>query len=260
MPLAAIGIGLGTAIAGGATAAGSLIGASKQASAAQNAAKLQTDASNQAAQLQAKAAAETLAFQKQQAAQDLATTNATQQANYNQWAAREGRLSNFQQALGMAPRNIPAYQPLPNSTAATLSSTQTAPNAGTLPTGQAPTGNLSDPNAWMSLVGNDQALKSWVAQGLGPASQTPGLVDYYVGKIKGQPGANPTEQAGSANYWMGKLQSDPNVTGKAAAPMAPANSMSAAMTTQPANPYTPMIAPALQLPNAANSFAAFLGR
>jgi hypothetical protein len=72
-------------------------------------------------------------------------------------------------------------------------------------------GNLSDPNAWMGLVGNDAQLTQWVQQ------QNPGLspdlVQYYVGKIKGQPGANPTEQAGSANYWADKLKADPTTGG-----------------------------------------------
>ncbi len=77
-------------------------------------------------------------------------------------------------------------------------------------------GNLSDPSAWMGLVGDDAKLTQWVQ------SQNPGLapdlVQYYVGKIKGQPGANPTEQAGSANYWGGKLKSDPTTGGGSAAP------------------------------------------
>lgn len=257
MPALAAAPLLYTAIAGaagaGATAAAGIYGANKQSSAANNAAKLQTDAANQAAQLQSKSAADALAFQKDQAAQDLATTNATQKANYDQWAAREGRLSNFGQALGLAPRNTPAYQPLPN----TLGSTQTAPNAGTMPTGQQPTGNLSDPKAWMSLVGNDQALSQWVSQGLGAAAQKPGLVDYYVKTIKGQPGANAEEQAGSAAYYQNLFAKDPNVTGRATAAPA-ANSMQSALSAQPSVAPMLPITPALQAPTPYNSFASFL--
>jgi hypothetical protein len=107
-------------------------------------------------------------------------------------------------------------------------SVKAGPAAGqNLPTGTpaAPNfGNLSDPSTWMSLVGNDAMLKQWVTQGLGTkGAATPGLVDYYVGKIKGQPGANATEQAGSAAYYLQKLQNDPNVTGKPAPPEGGAN-------------------------------------
>lgn len=223
--------------------------ADTQAAAAKDAADKQTAAANYAAEQQAKSTAEALAFQKQQAAQDQANFNSTSGANYGQWAAREGRLSSIGQALGLPARDIPAFVPSP-----TLSSSQTAPTSGPTTSGQQPSRNLSDPNAWMSLVGNTPALTSWVQQGLGP-SASPDLVSYYVGKIKGQPGANPTEQAGSANYWMQKLQSDPNVTGKAGAPAAstatrqpvPATLGQAAMYSGPsATPLTPaLMAPAV---------------
>ena len=202
------------ALAAAATAGGAVASGAIQSHAAGEAAKQQTSAANYAADQQAKATADALAFQRQQAAQDQENFNSTSSANYGQWAAREARLSSIGQALGLPARNIPAFVPSP-----TLSATQTAPNTGKTAPGQQPSGNLSDPNAWMSLVSNTPALSSWVAQGLGPTA-SPDLVNYYVGKIKGQPGANPTEQAGSANYWMQKLQSDPNVTGRAAAPAA----------------------------------------
>ncbi len=73
-------------------------------------------------------------------------------------------------------------------------------------------GNLSDPATWMALVNNPTGLRAWVQQGLGP-NASPQLIDYYVSKVQGQPGANPTEQAGSAQYWMQKLQSDPTLGG-----------------------------------------------
>jgi hypothetical protein len=36
------------------------------------------------------------------------------------------------------------------------------------------------------------------------------LRQYYAGVIKGQPGADPSEQAGSAQYYVGKFAQDPN--------------------------------------------------
>jgi len=96
------------------------------------------------------------------------------------------------------------------------------PQFGTMPQAQpaqaqASFGNLSDPHAWMSLVGNQDQLRQFVSQGLGAAAQRkPDLVDYYMKKIQGQPGANAQEQAGSAQYWMDKMQQDPNVTGRPA--------------------------------------------
>ncbi len=73
-------------------------------------------------------------------------------------------------------------------------------------------GNLSDPAAWMALVNDPTKLRAWVKQGLGPSAPD-SLIDYYASKVKGQPGANPGEQAGSAQYWLTKLQADPNITG-----------------------------------------------
>jgi hypothetical protein len=98
------------------------------------------------------------------------------------------------------------------------SPTSGAPTAGTaagpgVPTGGGSYGNLSDPSAWMGLVGNQSQLTQWVQQQ--NPNLSPGLVQYYASKIQGQPGANPTEQAGSANYWMQKIQSDPTTGGGA---------------------------------------------
>lgn len=64
-------------------------------------------------------------------------------------------------------------------------------------------GNLSDPNAWMNLVGDSNKLAQWVQAsypGLSPEG-----VQYYVQHIQEKPGANPTEQAGSAAYWQGRM-------------------------------------------------------
>ncbi len=246
-----IGIAAGTATAG-------VIGAKLSSNAASKSAELQTAASSHAADLQKASNDAALKFQQDQAALDAVRANATAQANYNQFHAHEQRMSDFGQALGLAPRNIPAYEPLP-TTATAPTSAQTP--AGTTPQGMPAAGNLSDPNAWMALVNDTPKLTQWVTSGLGAAAQAkPDLVSYYVGKIKGQPGANPTEQAGSANYWMQKLQSDPNVSGIAARSAAAPNSASGYASTMPMMTPARQMAytPALQMPTA-NSFASFLG-
>ncbi len=99
------------AIAAGTAAAGSLAAASKQAGAAKTAAQIQSDAATKAAQIQSNSAAQALAFQQDQAKRDQATFEATQHANYNQWAAREGRMSSLGGLVGLGPRQIPAYVP-----------------------------------------------------------------------------------------------------------------------------------------------------
>lgn len=103
--VAAAAIGAGGAIGGGLISSHS----------AGSAAKQQTDAANHAADVQGKAAADALAFQKAQAAQDLITANATQKANYDQWAARQGRLSNLSVLTGAGKFDIPAYAPIPTA-------------------------------------------------------------------------------------------------------------------------------------------------
>lgn len=78
-------------------------------------------------------------------------------------------------------------------------------------------GNLSDPSTWMGLVGNTDQLKSWLSSANPQLSQlfqgNPGLLDYYAGQIQKSPGANPTEQAGSAQYWIDKAMKDPGIAG-----------------------------------------------
>ena len=239
----AIGVAAGTAGAGA-------YAANKSAGAAEHGAELTTQSANYAADTQSKSAAASLAFEQQKDREAQSQAAATQKANYDQWAARETRMNDIRASLGMPAHPIPAYVPTTTAgtpgattpgTTAPGTTTPTAPGAGT----SAPLPNLSNPSAWMALVGNDTALKSWVTSGLGSGAQTPGLVDYNVGKIKGQPGANPTEQAGSANYWLQKLQSDPNVRGGAAAATGPVNTLAAFLPTGTAS-LAPR--PAAQLP------------
>src|SRR5260221_1937512 len=166
----------------------SSIGGAIAAHQASKGAQISSDASLKAADLAKKSNDAALKFQQDQSSLDAVRANATQQANFNQYRAHEQRLSDFGQALGLAPRNIPAYEPLP-TTATAPTSAQTP--AGTTPQGMPAAGNLSDPNAWMALVNDTPKLTQWVTSGLGAAAQAkPDLVSYYVGQIKGQPGAN----------------------------------------------------------------------
>src|SRR3954462_2016311 len=93
-----------------ATAAGTTGAAAIAAHASGKAADKQVEAANQAARLQTEGNDKAQATIRQQQAQDLAIANSTQQANYQQWRAREQRMSDFGAALGLSPRSIPDYQ------------------------------------------------------------------------------------------------------------------------------------------------------
>lgn len=99
------------------------------------AAKMVSDASDRAGKVTAKGTADTIAFEKEKAAQDLEMANSTQHANYDQWAAREGRMSSLGEMIGLPKRNIPAFQPIPgaagSSTAAPAATSGTAATPGT---------------------------------------------------------------------------------------------------------------------------------
>lgn len=90
-------------------------------------------------------------------------------------------------------------------------------------TGGGSYGNLSDPSAWMKLVQQGPgAVGDWLAQSNPQLAQlfqaNPGLKDYYAQQIIKSPGANPTEQAGSAQYWTNKALQDPGISGSAGGP------------------------------------------
>jgi hypothetical protein len=87
--------------------------ASKTAGAQTQAAQTSARASLLGAQLNAQTAANAQALQAALAQGDVATANAIQQGNYGQWKAREQRLSNFGQLLGLPARQIPDYVPIP---------------------------------------------------------------------------------------------------------------------------------------------------
>lgn len=217
---AAIAIPL--ALAGGTAAAG-VVGSKIQSGAAKDAAASTSDAAVKAAQIQADSAAAQGKLTAQTAADALNYSRGQSQLSLDQYNQQQTRLQPYRNlgsfALGQPLQGAPAPLTLPN-----LPGTQTTPTSSTMPAGSTSgsSANLSDPAAWMSLVGNDQALSQWVAQGLGSASQKPGLVDYYVKTIKGQPGANATEQSGSAKYYQDLFAKDPNVSGTAGGSAMPA--------------------------------------
>lgn len=79
------------------------------------------------------------------------------------------------------------------------------PGAGsTPPQPGASFGDLSDPAAWMQVAGDSNKAVQWLK------SQFPDLPDevaqYYAKVMKGQPGANATEQAGSAQYYLNMIR------------------------------------------------------
>lgn len=226
MPVVATLIGAG--IVGGTQ----IYAANKNSNAATTAANDQEAAANQAAQLQATAAANTLAFEKSQADQTQSNFIASQGANYNQWLYRQGITRPYQstglsaenslaQMLGLPAINttLPDTPPPPvfqtgdpgGPTAPPPANPHAVPQPGQGPSGAPTAASLSNPSAWMSLVSNPSSLSSWV-KSVAP-TLSPDLVSYYVSKIQGQPGANPTEQAGSANYWAQKILSDPTLSG-----------------------------------------------
>lgn len=86
-----------------------------QSHAATNAANIQAQAAEKAAQIQAQSAAQALEFDKQQAALSAEQQAAAQFGNYQQWAAQQQRVGGLGQLLGLGPRQIPAYTPLPTS-------------------------------------------------------------------------------------------------------------------------------------------------
>lgn len=101
MPLAAIGIGLGTALAGGAAAGAGIYSAKKQASAAKSATAAQVQASNRAAEIEAQAAREALAFQKEQEATRKAEFEKAQALNFQQYQEQLARMAPYRN-VGLA--------------------------------------------------------------------------------------------------------------------------------------------------------------
>ena len=236
-------------IAAGATAAGTVVAAKMASGANRDAAKLTTDSANHAADLQTQSAKDALDFQKSQAAQDLVTHNATAKANYDQWAAREKRISSLGSALGLAPRDIPAFVPTPGPASSATSAANPSGTGGVNPSGnglpQPTASDLTPPpqNATPDQVGHFVA-SYFASKGVTPQ---PTSVNYFVQKwpelvARGQ-------ELGNPNYPLERLAAADEFGGGGA---------SGASSTTPKNliqmasytPTTPGAAPALQAPQA----------
>jgi hypothetical protein len=233
-------IALLTAAAAAGSAGAGIYAAHAQSGAATQGAQITSDAATKAAQIKADSAAQALDFQKQQALLDAQRANATQQANYNQWAAQQGYRSSLGQMLGLPARQIPAYVPLPTGL---LSGT----SSGTQASG-GPSGAASTPSA---------------AAGQMPAGIDPRFAAVYqqAGVTPGARGSGPSDwqyyqqdavrnAGGDVNYVLGRLAQDLKGGGQAAAPTAsqnpyvmPMSNLIPSQTNQ-----SPLLTPALQMP------------
>lgn len=217
------------AVGATATGAGLVAGAKIQSGGAQKGAQIQSDAALQAAKIQAEANDKAQATLRAQQAQDLAIADSTQHANYNQWAAREGRMSDFGAALGLAPRNIPAYQPIPG-----------AANSGPAASSPAAAGQ-----AWTPDFIRQQLQQT----GQDPSEQN---IQYFLGKeneLKAR-----EAQLNQPGYALWRVR-DPN-SGKSGATM-PSSGYANSYATMNATSSPLVLTPALQQPN---SFAQFMSR
>lgn len=180
-------------ILGGIGLFGNLFGANKQSKAAQQAAKAQADAARYAADLQAKATAEALAFQRQQADRDYAMAETNRRANYDQWRAREGRLSTAGQWLGLPSRDIPNYVPMSGGS---YLPGEPNPNGGPTPTkggGEIPktTGDVAKDMALANQIAgtNHTDPQYWIQAGYAKDPQY--FFEKMLGKDAGAQDASP---------------------------------------------------------------------
>jgi hypothetical protein len=152
-----------------------IIGAEIGAIAGLGGAKKQAKATQHAADLQSQAAAQALRFQQEQAARDQANFETTQHANYDQWAARENRLSTFGQMVGLPSRQIPAYQGTTPSGATGPGGAEAQGYFQSLTTGKAPT-----PQSLLSL---EPQLNQRGIKVLRNAAGTAGKIQLPSGQI-----------------------------------------------------------------------------
>jgi len=188
MPLAAIGLGLGTAIAGGATAGATLYGAHKQASAANKAAQLQSDAAERAAQVQLESDREQRAFLEAQAKRDEAAAEATRRGNYDLNAARERRLGSLGALIGAAPREIPPYVPLYGDGPMPGGGAMSATGSGSAPTLGATFDPAAAEAAYRGAYTNGQPFDTQYWQGKWGELVARGNEIKYVSPVDGQAG------------------------------------------------------------------------
>lgn len=217
------------AVGAGSVAGAQIYGAHKTSSAAKDAAKLQTDAANHAADLQKQSADAALAFQNEQAKRDYASAETTRHANYDQWVARERRISSLGDLLGLGPRDIPGYVPMPAFDGAA------APSA---PGATSTSGNVMDP-AFIGQQVTSELAKYGVTPG--PRGSGVGDVAYWVDKIREGKGWEP--------YWADKIRRGVQGTASAAPTTALATPSSSPLSIGAyLNPTRPTLTPALELP------------
>jgi len=237
----ATSIAIGLAVAAG-TAGGAAIAAHETAGAAKEGAQLQTTAANHAADLQSAAADKTLALTKQQAETDWRNSQQTQRANYDQWAAREGRLSSLGAMVGLGPREIPAF------------SEGVDPHFDTGPTAPGPTATPA------TAAGGDPILaaltKNYADLGVKPTGPGSGPTDIeYMAKRVGETGGLTPD---NVKYWFGpggRIAQELKGAGGTGTPK-PA-SFATLINGAPAPETSPILAPALQTPR--YSFADMVG-
>jgi hypothetical protein len=144
------------AVAAGAGAGATVYASNRAANAQTEAAQMQADAANRAGDLQAGAAHDALGFQESEASRNQANFEATQRANYEQWAAQQQRMSSLGQMAGLPARNIPGF----------VSTNTYMPN-GAGPASGAHGGGVTDP----SVIARAQSITDATTRGLAPTSQ-----------------------------------------------------------------------------------------
>lgn len=184
----------GMLIGAGIGALGSWYGSKKQSDTAQK----QIDAARQAEQDQLAANQKALDFQQQQALADYQQREAANRANYEQWKAKEQRLSQIGQMLGLPPRSIPDYVPLP----------QPNYSGGAGGTQQSSAPSSSQQQGGGSQVplpqGIDPRLGALYQQyGVTPGDRGSGPADWQYYQYDAVKNAN-----GDINYVLGRLQTD----------------------------------------------------
>lgn len=238
-----------SATAGGAIVSGA-IGAHAASSAAATQAKASSDATAQQLQYerealaaQTKATDESLAYTKGQASQNRADAETTREGDYEQWAAREGRLSTIGGMLGMPARQIPGYRAL-------------GPEQGAGGPGAAPAANLMPKQGEVDWTAAPAQLQQQLAGFFTARGVAPSEVPYWVQQA-------PTLVA------RGKELNDPLYASKrlaaaevfgggvgAPAPAQPAYGSIAAMSGGAPPPLTPAYqAPRIPMPGSIRQFS-----
>jgi hypothetical protein len=226
-------VGTGTAIALGVaagTAGGSALAAHETAGAAEKGAASTAQAANYAADLTSKSAADSLAFEKQKDQEAAAQFNATQKANYDQYAAREARMNDLRQQLGLPIHDLPPYVPTPyvgatGSSAAPGASPAAGAPSGPTGTGTAPAAALSAPKTTGDPV-YDAIAKNYADLGVSPTGPGSGPTD--IAYMTQQAKASIAAGERPLSYWIGP-------TGRIAQELGKAGGATGASGTAPAN-------------------------